>query len=142
MTPTGAKDNSTTADAPAPVTHVQQSWTSPPVTNPQPPKKSRRKLNRAIFDVDTAAALRIKAQVEPPIVGTKNPAVPEVTVKQIVGAVTLPDPLLKGPSEGSTVDHPPDMGNVAGEQLRTQSKDVSCRIRPNAVSQLIVTGAR
>ena len=144
--PTGTKGN-TPADALAQSTgpnyQMQQSGTFPPATTPRPPKKSRRKLNSAIFDVDTAAALKIKAQAEPPMVGTKKETVPEVIVQRVVtGADILPDPPLKGPSEGAPVEHPLGVGNVAGEQLQTQHRDVSRRNHPNIVSQLIKTGAR
>ena len=107
---------------------MQQSGTILQVTNPQPLKKGRRKLNRAIFDVDTAAALRIKAQAEPPTVRTNSPPFTEGTVQQEATGVAIPpDPLLKGPSEGVPEERPLATGNVAEKKLRTQSKEVSCR---------------
>jgi len=142
--PTGAKDNSIPTDAPAQTTglihQIQRSETLPPVTTPQPPKKGRRKLNRAIFDVDTAAALRIKAQVEHPMVKTNDLQLPEVTVQQEAMEAILPDPLFKAPSDSAPVEHPLDVGNVAKEQLCTQSKDVGSR-NSQSTHKLIRVGA-
>ena len=131
-TPTSAKDNSISAGTSALATNMsnqmRQSGTILPVTNPQTLKKGRRKLNRAIFDVDTAAALRIKAQAELPTVGTNSPPLPEGTVQQEAAGVTIPpDPLLKGPSKGVPVERSLVVGSVAEEQLPTQNKEVSCR---------------
>jgi len=107
---------------------MQQSGTILPVTNPQPLKRGRRKLNRAIFDVDTAAALRTKAQAEPPTVGTNSPPLPEGTAQQeATGVAISPDPLLKVPADGVPVVRPLVAGDVAEEQLRYQSKEVSCQ---------------
>jgi hypothetical protein len=105
---------------------AQQPRAVPPVTNPELPKKGRRKLNKAIFDVDTAAALRTKTQARPPMTETKNPPLPEVTVQQeATGVVTPPDLPPKGPEEGTPAEHLLDVGNVVEEQLQVQSKDVS-----------------
>ena len=98
-------------------------------------------MNRAIFDVDTAAALRTKAHAEPPTVGTNSPPLPEGIVQQeVTGVAVPPDPLLKGPSEGVPVERPLVIGDVAEEQ-RTQSKEVSRR-NPEHAPQLIRTGTR
>ena len=129
---TGAKDNSISAGASAQATslsnQMQQSGTILPVTNLQPPKKGRRKLNRAIFDVDTAAALRIKVQAEPPTAGTNSPSLPEGIVQQEAAGAAIPtDSPLKGSSEGVPEERPLIVGNVPEEQLRTKSKEVSRR---------------
>ena len=95
--------------------------------NPEPPKKGRRKLNRAIFDIDTAAALRTNAQAVPQIVEARGPSFPEVTVRQVAaGAVHPSDPLLEGSPENDPVERAPDVGNLAEKQSHPQSKDVSC----------------
>ena len=123
-----------------PNNQAQQSETVPPVTNPELPKKGRRKLNRAIFDIDAAAALRIKAQTGPPTIETKNHPLPGPTIQQATDAAHLLDPLLKGPSEGTLVERTPDSENLAEEQPQAQSKDVSFRDRRRIVSQLIRIG--
>ena len=128
--PTGAKDSPIIVDASSQVAgssnKAQQLRTVPPVTNPELQKKGRRKLNKAIFDVDAAAALRTNTQAKPPIAETKNPPLPEVTVQQeAIGVVTPPDLPPKGPSEATPAEHLLDAGNVVEEQLQVQSKDVS-----------------
>ena len=129
--PTGAKVDSISASASAQATslgnQMQPSGPILPVTNPRPLKKGKRKLNRAIFDVDTAAALRVKAQAEPPTVKTNGPSLPEGTVQQEATGVAPLHPLLKGPSEGVPVERPLVVGNVTEEQQRTPSEEVSCR---------------
>lgn len=133
-TPTGTKDKRIPADASMQATVLSNQTQQPrpvsPVTNPEPPKKRRRKLNRAIFDVDTAAALKTKAQAEPSIVEAKNPPYSEVTIQQeVTGEVMPPDPLVKGSPECNPVERSPDVVNAAGEQSHTPSKNVSCRDR-------------
>lgn len=95
-TPSGAKENPIPADASpqvaGPGNQMQQPGFVPLVSNSEPPKKRRRKLNMTIFDIDTAAALRTKAQAEPSIVEAKNPPCPEVVVQQeATGAVIPPE---------------------------------------------------
>ena len=115
------------SQASGPSNRIQQYGTVPPVTNPEPPKRGRRKLNRAIFDIDTAAALRINAQSAPQIVEAKDPPFPEVTVRrEVTGTIHPSDPLPEGPPESVPVEHEPDVGNLAEERPHAQSKDVSC----------------
>lgn len=123
---------------------MQQPVTVPPAKNPDPPKKRRRKLNTTIFDVDTAAALRTKAQAEPSIVvETKNPPRPEISVQQEATGTVIPrDPLVKGPPERIPVEHLPDVGDATEEQSHTRSKNVSRRDRCNAVPKLVRTGVQ
>lgn len=106
----------------------QQYGTVSPATNPEPMKKGRRRLNKAIFDIDTAAALRTSTQAAPRIVETRGLPSPEVTIRQeATGAVHPSDPLPEGPPpESAPMEHAPDMGNLAEEQPHAQSKDVSC----------------
>ena len=72
-------------------------------------------MNRAIFYIDTAAALRTNAQVAPQVVETGNPGpFPEVTVIQgVTGAVHPQDPLPGDPPESAPVEHAPDVDNLA-----------------------------
>lgn len=124
-----------------PSNHMQHSETIPPTTNPGPPRKRRRKLNSAIFDVDTAAALRIKAHTESPTTELKGPPFPEVTVQQEAPEVATPsDPLLKPPHEITPVERLSDVVDVEGGQPRAQSEDANFRNHQSTTSQLAETG--
>lgn len=125
---TGTQRNSTIS----PSSEMQHSGTVPSVTNPEPLKKGRRKLNKAIFDVDTAAALRTKAQPGLSIIETKGPLSSGVTVQEATGAVHPPDPLTEGHPKGAPVEHEPGVGNLA-EEPQDQIKDVSCHDRWSTV---------
>jgi len=106
---------------------IQQYGTVSPVTNPEPLKRGRRKLNKAIFDIDTAAALRTSTQAAPWIVEARGLSPPEVTIRQeAAGSVHPSDPLPEGPPESALTERALDVGNSAEEQPHTQSKDVSC----------------
>jgi len=91
-------------------------------------KKGRRRLNKAIFDIDTAAALRTSTQATPRIVETRGSPSPEVAIKQEATGVVHPsDPIPEGPPpESAPMERALDVGNLAEEQPHTQSKDVSC----------------
>ena len=96
------------------------------MTNTEPSKKGRRKLNRTIFDIDTAAALRTNAQAAPQVVEAGNPLLSEVTViQETTGAVHPPDPLPDGPPESAPVEHALDVETLAEEQPHAQIEDVS-----------------
>jgi len=144
-TPTGVKDNPNPTEASSQAAvmsnHIYQSGNAPPATTPEPPKKGRRRLNRAIFEVDTAAALRTKAQAGPSIAEATNPLFPEVTVQQeATGTVHPPNPLPEGPPEGALVEHAPDVGSSTEDQPQAQSEDVSSWDRRSTVSRLIRIG--
>lgn len=117
------------SQASGPSNQIQQYGTAPPVTTPGPPRKGRRKLNRTIFEIDTAAALRTNTQVVPQIVEANGPPLPMVTVRQeAAGAVHPSDPLPEGPLENAPAERAPDVGNLAEERFHSQSK-VSGRAR-------------
>ena len=124
------------SQATGPSNQTQQCGSVTSVTNREPSKKGRWKLNRAIFDVDTAAALRINAQAISQIAEAQNPPLPEVIAPQeTTGTVHPPDSLLEGPLEGVPVGH------IVEEQLHAQSKYVSCWGYWSIVSQLTRAGA-
>lgn len=96
------------------------------MTNPEPSKKGRRKLNKAIFDIDTAAALRTNAQATPKIAEARSPPLPEGMIRRGVEDVNHPpDPFPKSSPESAPVEHASGAGNSTLEQQRAQSKDVS-----------------
>lgn len=116
------------SQASCPSNRTQQPYgTIPPVTNPEPSKKGRRKLNSAIFDIDTAAALRTNAQTAPKTVEVKGSPFSDVAIRQeATGTVHQTDSLPEGPPESASMERAPDVGNLAEEQLHAKIKDVSC----------------
>ena len=121
-----------------PNNQIHQRGTAPPVTNPEPSKKGRRKLNRAIFDIDTAAALRTNAQATPKTAEAKSPPLHESAIRQGVENVNHPpDPVSKSFAESAPVERAPGVGNLKVEQPRAQSKDVSCSGCQTTSSRLI-----
>lgn len=105
---------------------IQQCGTASPATNPEPTRKGRRRLNKAIFDIDTAAALRTSTKTAPQIVDARGPQSPQVTViQEATGAVHSPDPSPEAPPMSAPMERALDVGNLAEEQPHAQSKDVS-----------------
>lgn len=131
-TRTDAKENTLLSDAPSqaagPSNQAQQPGTVLLATKPEPQKKGRRKLNSAIFEVDTAAALRTKSQAGNRVVEPNNSPVPEVNVKhEATGAVHRPVSLSENPPDVAPMEHELNAGNSVEEEPHAQSKDVSLR---------------
>lgn len=114
------------SQAAGPSNQVQQSGTSSPATMPEPQRKGRRKLNKAIFDVDTMAALRSKTQMGHQTLQVNDPPPPNVTTQQKATGMIHPSIRLpEGPPDSPLMDRAPNAENLTGEHLEFQTKDVS-----------------
>ena len=129
-THTGLKEDLILVDASSqaagPSNQGQQPRTVSPTTVPELRRKGRRKLNSAIFEVDTAAALRTKA------VDVNNSEA--TTQHEATGAVHPPVRLTEGPTERA-----PNVENLAEEQPQVKTKDVSISDSQITVTRLTRT---
>jgi hypothetical protein len=138
--PTRVNENLIPVGDAGPSNQAQQSGIVPLATEPEPQRKGRRKLNRAIFDIDTAAALRTKVQPGHQMAEAKNPPVSDVT-DQGEGTSTVHPP-ARSPEESSRsypTERFPNVGSSA-EQPQTPSKEVSYWAFRSFRSQLTGTG--
>jgi hypothetical protein len=145
--PTVVKEENTThagvlSQAAGPSHQAQQSRTTSPATIPEPPRKGRRKLNKAIFDVDTVAALRSKTQAGLQTIQVNDPPAPKVTVQQeVTGVVHPPVRLREVPLEIPLTERAPNVENITGEHPEAQTKGVSYWEFQCTITQLTKTEA-
>ena len=99
-------------------------------------------MNKAIFDVDTMAALRIKAQPGHQEIEANMSPSHKATVQQKAAVVAQPPAQLsEGPPKAPLVERVPNAENSIGERPQAQSKDVSYRDFQSTLSQLTGTEA-
>ena len=115
------------SQAAGPNNQAQKSGTISSVTIYEPQKKGRRKLNKTIFDVDTAAALRTKTQTRPQTIEVKieanNPQILNNTVQQKAADVIHPSVQLPWGSPEIPVMKP--ALNAENSVAQAQTEDVS-----------------
>lgn len=85
-------------------------------------RKGRRKLNKAIFEVDTAAALRTNAQKNHEKVGVNDRPVGDVTIyRNDIDTARFPVPMHQDFGEILSIENVPNVENRIEKQAQTRS---------------------